>query len=475
MGSFNVLRRLLSFFRPDGSDSVTPPPDERLRDITMDQECSQTLKALQHFRLTHAEKDRMLSAILDTPPHPTVFDLLKRIAALSLALILLVGSSASYAATSALPGDMLYPVKVHVNERIRGMLTRSPDGRARFAVRLAARRLEEMETLTARGRTSAELRDTVRERFRGHAQEVALELDTLLALKDMEAVLSLSTDFEASLRAHEAVIARIERLGGRVAATSSLLLDVRDFLRATKEARAIAQARGRMIAQEQLASAARATMDAANRKIQIARATLRERRSKHPRLAEEADIKLTAAQQHLELAEEAMVDPAALPETLETISSALSQAEEVTLLLKHADGIQGIEVIVSPDGPLPAGDAGLRQRAAARIDVAGKRIADTRKLLTKQEERLTAEELKRAKSALTFAEEALAESQTALDARAYADALIHADTAIAHAKRARKIIRREPLEEEKTSTSTGASGELEDTVDGEGAVEITVP
>src|SRR3989338_6897994 len=44
-----------------------------------------------------------------------------------LIIALVFGGSASFAAEQALPGDTLYPVKVNVNEEVRGLLAFTPE------------------------------------------------------------------------------------------------------------------------------------------------------------------------------------------------------------------------------------------------------------------------------------------------------------------------------------------------------------
>src|SRR3989344_1918947 len=75
--------------------------------------------------------------------------------------VLIIGGGTAAAAEGALPGDILYPVKVHVNEEMRATLTVSPKAKADWQVVRAERRLEEAATLALSGKlddaTRAEL------------------------------------------------------------------------------------------------------------------------------------------------------------------------------------------------------------------------------------------------------------------------------------------------------------------------------
>ena len=55
---------------------------------------------------------------------------LRSVVALSLVLVVLVGSGTAVAAQAALPGELLYTVKVNVNERVAGALAVSTEAKA---------------------------------------------------------------------------------------------------------------------------------------------------------------------------------------------------------------------------------------------------------------------------------------------------------------------------------------------------------
>lgn len=67
--------------------------------------------------------------------------------ALIAAALVLSLTGVSLASESALPGDLLYPVKLALNERIRAGLARTPAERVSWALTQLARRLDEAERL----------------------------------------------------------------------------------------------------------------------------------------------------------------------------------------------------------------------------------------------------------------------------------------------------------------------------------------
>ncbi len=87
-----------------------------------------------------------------TPAHSNASGFFMRhsIPAFVAVLVVVVGGTAA-AAEGALPGDILYPIKVHVNEEMRATLATSPKAKADWAVGRAERRLEEAATLALSG------------------------------------------------------------------------------------------------------------------------------------------------------------------------------------------------------------------------------------------------------------------------------------------------------------------------------------
>ena len=124
-------------------------------------------------------------------------------------LVLCIGVGTSYAAEGALPGDALYPVKTLLNERVQGALALSTIQKAEWSVELTSRRLEEAEELAVTGKlssvASADIEARIDDAATGFDANVAL-----LARNDQnENVAGLQSDYEASLSAHETVLASL--------------------------------------------------------------------------------------------------------------------------------------------------------------------------------------------------------------------------------------------------------------------------
>jgi hypothetical protein len=128
----------------------------------------------------------------------------------ALVLVLMVGFGTSYAAEGALPGDLLYPVKIHVNEQVQGALTTSQAARAQFDASLAGKRLAEAETLAALGRLTPVAQQTIVQQLDTVTKNFNEDVATLANGEgnDVDAAVA-QTELEASLSAHAHVLAAI--------------------------------------------------------------------------------------------------------------------------------------------------------------------------------------------------------------------------------------------------------------------------
>lgn len=118
----------------------------------------------------------------------------------SLLIILLAGGSTVFASERALPGDMLYPVKVHISEPIKVALATNSNARQAVRVAQVEERLKEAETLAIQGRlatsTSVDIQQAI------VAQVDAIKTNLNDANKD---------HLEVALAAHEHVLESIKK------------------------------------------------------------------------------------------------------------------------------------------------------------------------------------------------------------------------------------------------------------------------
>lgn len=132
--------------------------------------------------------------------------------AIIIALVLAGGTS--FAAKGSLPGDALYPVKIRVNESIRGSFAFSGEAKAAWEAKAALRRLSEAEALAKEDRLDADARARIEANFQAHAQRLKARMTDLEARGKANAAAEATSNFEASLAAHARILERLRADAG---------------------------------------------------------------------------------------------------------------------------------------------------------------------------------------------------------------------------------------------------------------------
>lgn len=125
---------------------------------------------------------------------------------LIIALIFAIGGGTSIAAEQSLPGDLLYPVKVHVNEPVRGAIAISDNDQAAWDAALANRRLEEAETLAAKGNLSTSTQAEIASSLNAHIDSFNQVVKQITEKQGHDNAASAEADLEATLSAHSQVL-----------------------------------------------------------------------------------------------------------------------------------------------------------------------------------------------------------------------------------------------------------------------------
>ncbi|MFI5205405.1 MAG: DUF5667 domain-containing protein, partial [Candidatus Paceibacterales bacterium] len=120
----------------------------------------------------------------------------------SLLLCVLVGGVASASATAALPGDLLYPVKVGFNEKIMQALAFSQKDKLQVSINLAQTRLQETEKLMVSNKLTSQNEAQLEVGFKDQADNAAHSLKNISRDSGADA----SSDFTALLKAHASVL-----------------------------------------------------------------------------------------------------------------------------------------------------------------------------------------------------------------------------------------------------------------------------
>ena len=263
---------------------------------------------------------------------------------LVLIIALIFGGSASFAAEQALPGDALYPVKVRVNEEVRGWVTLTPEAKAQWEARKAERRLLEAEKLVSRGEFNTQASAHIEENFEAHAQRVTERTEAFSDKENFEAAADVSARFETSLMAHERILEKlVNELEGTENAhgeLTSLTQSVGARLAIAARARASAEGRVSGITQAQAGKAAEGKKRSAENKIaEVRRLIERAKDSLGPEATLKAAARLTVAEQRVAEGRVKM-DAGAYGEAFMLLSEAHQVAQEGKLLIEARRTLQ---------------------------------------------------------------------------------------------------------------------------------------
>lgn len=176
----------------------------------------------KHARLSSVEKEEMKSELFHyvkaNPVNiqysiPSPFNIYnfrnkKSISALVLGG-LLMGSSVSFAAENTVPGDVLFPVKIHVNEAVRGATAVTQKAKAEWEIRLVERRLEEVEKLAVVHNVPVEIRQIAEQNLEHYTERVKNRIAKFENDEDVEDALGTALLFSEVLNTHERTISEL--------------------------------------------------------------------------------------------------------------------------------------------------------------------------------------------------------------------------------------------------------------------------
>ena len=218
-------------------------------------------KAKEGVKLSQQEKEKMKGFILSvtkTPEAPVrdevferrtfkrlltyaVFSFSRPAAAFAvLMLVIASGAGISLAAEGSLPGDILYPIKIEVNEGFREHLARSDEAKMEWFVSVAERRMEETERLASEDRLDDKARATIEANFSENAAKIKTRLSATATGGEVK--LSINADvtsrLETSLMAHEEILSKLaEKNSGSKKEITSVLVEVKSISKSVKEVR----------------------------------------------------------------------------------------------------------------------------------------------------------------------------------------------------------------------------------------------
>lgn len=173
-------------------------------------------KGLQHLTMTAEQKARgraALQAYVAAHPAPiqkpvrSFFFTYQSMSTVAFLLVLVLGTGTSYAAEFSLPGDLLYPIKVTLNEEVRAALTTDQKERALWEVERAERRITEAAQLAAAGKLDERTREELDQQIEVHtAQALAYQGEFAAADADIERSTHIETRLALASEARDRIV-----------------------------------------------------------------------------------------------------------------------------------------------------------------------------------------------------------------------------------------------------------------------------
>ncbi len=179
---------------------------------------------IQNIRMTSHEKERILKNVTSSPvslPRPilswAIFQY-KIFYPVTACLILIFGGIGVVSASSnTLPGDLLYPVKVHIAEPLHAAFLFKTEAKAEFQTNLATKRLVEAETLSDNGKLDTNKEKELNDLLNKHTEAFHSELNNLKAnnsQSNKEKEDNLSNNFQKGLEKHGQILEKLRNNRG---------------------------------------------------------------------------------------------------------------------------------------------------------------------------------------------------------------------------------------------------------------------
>ena len=228
----------------------------------MDDKLEKIFKKGQKIRLNPSEKEKMRDFIISYAKRNTerktfsVFLVLKSVPAILSLAVIFGGIGISFAAEHALPGDILYLVKVRVNEEARGLLAISDEKKVKWLATVAERRIEETETLVKENRFDSASKEKIEKNFGENTKKLEEKLRSIAEKNDSERAEEVSRNLEDALERHEEVLKELseERSESREE-INSVLGNVKSFRESIKQSREGSERKRKRLFDENMLSA----------------------------------------------------------------------------------------------------------------------------------------------------------------------------------------------------------------------------
>jgi hypothetical protein len=187
----------------------------------MDKELQNFIRTAKAVKMSANEKALLRANLLKTistpitspyhapSPYARRFSFLHMHFAKALVIVLIAalagGGGLSAAASEALPGDILYPVKVNFNEKVRELAIRTPEARVAWKQEKIERRLDELNALMESGKLNETASRQVENYIEKGTEEFHLAVAVLEREDKVEAAAIATAKFAMVFDTHPAV------------------------------------------------------------------------------------------------------------------------------------------------------------------------------------------------------------------------------------------------------------------------------
>lgn len=130
---------------------------------------------------------------------------------LALLLLLLVGGGTTgIVAEKSLPGDVLYPVKININENFESAVAFTAKSDAEVSVKHAAKRLAEAQKLKEKGKLSSEQSQELKDAFNAEFKLVKENVSKVRSKGDTKSADEIDSKFENNIKEHSEIAVELD-------------------------------------------------------------------------------------------------------------------------------------------------------------------------------------------------------------------------------------------------------------------------
>lgn len=173
------------------------------------------IRDLENIRLFQEEKDTMRRTLAAfayryqpvASPYHKLFVSLRRGVAFALAVLLVVGGASKGASAKALPGEILYPVKI-IHEEIESATKTNPEEKISFEIKRAETRIKEAAQLAQTEKLDSKKQEEIAKDIKKHTEKVRNDIKKVKE-EDPEQALALSSEMKTTLKVNSEALKQV--------------------------------------------------------------------------------------------------------------------------------------------------------------------------------------------------------------------------------------------------------------------------